>query len=150
MTVTIKPNDEEHEAWLIHEIARQMRTSFDRRVQHLGLTRSQWRVLGVLRRYPGIKQTRLAEMIEVEPITLVRLLDRMQKSGWVERRPDPQDRRANGIFLTAKVSGITKEMLSIAVALRRDWMRDFSAKEYAQLLSYLKRIKKNTVTSTKD
>jgi MarR family transcriptional regulator, transcriptional regulator for hemolysin len=142
-SISISSNDEENEALLMHEIARQMKICFDRRAQHLGLTRSQWRVLSVLRRNPGIKQTKLAECIEVEPITLVRLLDRMQKAGWIERRPDPKDRRANGIYLTPKVKAIVQEMRAIALDLRREYLRDISGKEHAQLLFCLKKIKKN-------
>jgi MarR family transcriptional regulator for hemolysin len=146
MKAAITHNDDENEALLMHEIARQMKICFDRRALHLGLTRSQWRVLSVLRRHPGINQTKLAEHIEVEPITLVRLLDRMQKAGWIERRPHPEDRRANGIFLTPKVKGIVQSMRRIALDLRQEYLHDFSKKEHAELLSYLRRIKKNTAS----
>lgn len=143
MALTLRDNDEAHELLLVHEIARQLRTCFDRRAQHLGLTRSQWRLLGILRRWPGMRQAKLAEMMEVEPITLGRLLDRMEKSGWIKRVPDPNDRRANSVVLTDKVGGILKEMRSVALDLRRETLEGFSEREYSQFLTYLQRMKRN-------
>lgn len=139
----IKDQDETNETLLLHEIARQLCTSFDRRAQHLNLTRTQWRALSILRRHPGIRQNHMAEMLEVEPITLVRLLDRMEKAGWIERRPDPKDRRANQIYLTEKVEDIVKDMRAIALNVRRNALEGFTQEEHSILISYLKRIKTN-------
>src|SRR4051812_6066760 len=115
MPPLITDNDATNEAHLIHQIARQLRVSFDRRVKHLGLTHSQWRALGMLRRHPGMSQSQLAERLEIEPITLVRLLDRMEKAGWIARQPNPRDRRANCVVLTAQAQGILKKMRPIAL-----------------------------------
>ncbi len=143
MTLELKDNDDENEALMIHELAHQIRVSFDRRVKHLGLTRSQWRVLGIIRRNPGIRQARMAYLMEIEPITLVRLLDRMQKSGWIQRRPDPVDRRANSVVLTDKAKDILSKMMPLALDVRRQALAGFTAAEYSDMLAYLRRMKNN-------
>ena len=79
--------------FLLHDVSRLLRTSFDRHARTIGLTRAQWRVLAHLSRNEGIKQVGLADILEIQPITLARLLDRLGADGWVERRPDPSDRR---------------------------------------------------------
>lgn len=145
MDLNIQEHDEQNEMVLLHEIASQIRKCFDRRVQHLGLTRSQWRVLCILRRHPGIRQIQLADMMEVEPITLVRLLDRMVKSGWIERKPHPEDRRANQIYLTGKVQGVVDEMKHISISIRQHALDGFTQEEHDVLLRYLERMKTNTV-----
>ena len=139
----IKDQDERNETLMLHELARQLRTSFNRKAQHLGLTRSQWRVLAIVRRKPGIRQAQIADMMEVEPITLVRLLDRMAKAKWIERQPDPSDRRANRIYLTDKVQGILSEMRAIALNVRAEALKGFTPEEHAELLSYLTRMRTN-------
>ena len=81
--------------YLISDAARLMRTVFDRRVRRLGLTRAQWLVLARLHRHPGASQSDLADMMEVEKASAGRMLDRLERKGWVERRSDPVDRRVN-------------------------------------------------------
>src|SRR5262245_30126935 len=87
---------------LFHETARLVRRRFEQvsRDRQLGLTRAQAALLIHLARHEGVNQVSLAEVMELEPITLVRLLDRLQAAGLVERRPDPQDRRARILYLT--------------------------------------------------
>ena len=82
------PDDEGHFGYILSDAARLMRTVFDRRVRALGLTRSQWLVLTRLHRRPGASQTELAEMLEVEKASAGRMVDRMERNGWVARRPD--------------------------------------------------------------
>jgi DNA-binding MarR family transcriptional regulator len=96
--------------FLLTETARLIRRNFDRRVQPLGLTQTQWRAIAHLKHNEGIKQATLAEILEVQPITLARLIDRMERDGWVERRPDPNDRRAVQLFLTDKVEPVVAQM----------------------------------------
>ncbi len=79
--------------FLLHDVARLLRVDADKRARLHGMTRAQWILLIWLERQPGITQKELAEIIEVEPITIARLVDRLEKSGMVERRPDPRDRR---------------------------------------------------------
>jgi MarR family transcriptional regulator for hemolysin len=84
--------------FLLHDIARLMRKIFDQRARSLGLSRAQWQLLVHLSRHEGINQSGLAEILEIENITLGRLVDRMEEAGWVERRADPGDRRARLLF----------------------------------------------------
>ncbi|WP_346426942.1 MarR family transcriptional regulator [Novosphingobium sp. PC22D] len=84
----------------ISQVARLLRRSFDERARAMGVTRPQWQVLSALRRHEGIKQGGLAEILEVEPITAGRMIDRLQEAGLVERRPDPADRRVWRLCMT--------------------------------------------------
>jgi len=78
---------------LLHDVARIMRTKFDQRARSRGMTRAQWIILARVARHPGISQSELAAICEVEPITVARLVDRLEKRGLLERRADPTDRR---------------------------------------------------------
>src|SRR5579863_9250601 len=79
--------------FLLHDVARLIRVDADKRASAHGMTRAQWGILIWLDRQPGISQKELAELLEVEPITVARLVDRLERRGMVERRPDPRDRR---------------------------------------------------------
>jgi len=91
-----------------------MRRRFDQRARHLGLTRAQWQVLAHLQRNEGINQIGLADLLDIEAITLCRTIDRMEEGGWVERRADPNDRRARLLFLTERARPFIADMRSIA------------------------------------
>ncbi|HWI28390.1 MAG TPA: MarR family transcriptional regulator [Stellaceae bacterium] len=88
--------------FLLNDIARLMRKRYEQRARPLGLTRAQWQSLAHLQRREGINQSGLAELLELEPISVARLVDRMEESGLVERRDDPADRRAHRLFLTER------------------------------------------------
>src|SRR5208282_2062369 len=88
-------------AFSLNDVARMLRTYADHKARQFGMTRAQWAVLVRLDRFEGLKQTELAEMLDLQPITLTRLLDRLCDSGLIERRSDPNDRRAKRLFLTA-------------------------------------------------
>ena len=94
--------NEDNIGTMIAQVARLMRRSFDERARGIGVTRPQWQVLSLLTRYEGINQGGLAEMLEVEPITLGRMIDRLQDAELVERRADPADRRAWRLHVTPK------------------------------------------------
>ncbi len=79
--------------FLLHDVARLLRVDADKRARSHGMTRAQWAILIRLERQPGLSQKELAELLEVEPITVARLIDRLEGAGMVERRPDPRDRR---------------------------------------------------------
>lgn len=79
--------------FLLHDVARLLRVDADKRARSHGMTRAQWAILIRLDRQPGLSQKELAELLEVEPITVARLIDRLEGAGMVERRPDPRDRR---------------------------------------------------------
>ena len=94
--------------FILNDVARLLRTTFDRRVKSLGLTRSQWWVLNHLFRNDGVTQSELADMLEIEKATLGRLLDRLEAKGWVRREADAADRRARRVFLTDEVEPALK------------------------------------------
>ena len=130
--------------FLVHDVARLLRREFDRRAGRLGLTRAQWSVIAHLRRRgEGINQAALAELVEIAPITLARLLDRMEAAGWIERRPDPVDRRARRLFLTERARAEFGGMRAMAREVRAKALAGFSAEEVAALMEALERIKAN-------
>jgi DNA-binding MarR family transcriptional regulator len=100
--------------FLISDVSRLMRRRFDERARLIGVTRAQWRTLTTLSRHEGINQGRLAELLEVEPITSCRMIDRLEEAGLVERRRDPGDRRAWLIFLTDKARPIIDQLRALA------------------------------------
>ena len=109
----------------IGETAHALRRAFDRRAATLGVTRAQWRVLVRLSRDPGLRQVDLADFLDIEPITLCRIVDRLEESELVERRRDPTDRRAWRLELTAKAAPVVEKLRSLAT--------DFSADAFAGL-----------------
>ena len=96
---------------LMHDVARMMRTRFDQRARAYGMTRAQWVVLARLARQPGITQNEMANLCEVEPITVGRLVDRLEARGLIERRMDPADRRIRRLHLLAASQPILDEIL---------------------------------------
>ena len=105
MSAVKKANDQSL-GLLIHDVARLLRYDFDKRSSNLGLTRSRWSVLARLSDRGGIQQQELAKLLDIKPITLTRHLDRLESDGLIERRNDPEDRRANRIYLTSKAIAI--------------------------------------------
>ena len=95
---------------LIYDVAQLMRRHADQRARKDGMTRAQWAVLSRLERQPDITQSDLAQQTDVEPITVGRLIDRLEAGGFVERRPDPDDRRIWRLRLTAKSGTLLKEI----------------------------------------
>jgi DNA-binding MarR family transcriptional regulator len=100
--------------FLISDVSRLMRRRFDERARQVGATRAQWRALTTLSRNEGLNQGALADLLEVEPITLCRMIDRLEESGLVERRRDPADRRAWQLFLTDKSKPILADLRGLA------------------------------------
>lgn len=133
--------DRRHIGFLIADVARLMRSSFDRRVRRMGLTRAQWLVLSRLHRHPGISQSELAEMLEVERATAGRMIDRMERRRWLVRRPDPTDRRINRLFLTAEAEAVQVEMGLIAEGLLDDAMASLDEGEREALTDMMERVK---------
>ena len=101
-------------AFLISDVARAMRRRFDERARQLGVTQAQWKVLLSLDREEGLNQGVMAERIEVEPITLCRMIDRLEDNGLVERRADPAYRRAWRIFLTDAARPVIAQLRRLA------------------------------------
>ena len=131
--------------FLLHDVSRLLRKNFDRRARALGLTRAQWRVLAHLAPRQGINQTALAEILELENITVARHIDRLEETGWVERRPDPDDRRAWHLYLTGKARPILDRMELLAVETQEEAMAGLPESERRRLLALLLSMKRNMV-----
>jgi MarR family transcriptional regulator, transcriptional regulator for hemolysin len=129
--------------FVVHDVARLLAKRFDQRAKSLGLTRAQWRALAFLAREEGINQARLAEMLEVEPITLVRLIDRMEEAGWVVRRPHPTDRRLRLLYLTEKAHAIFARMRVIGATVREEALGGLTGEEGETLIDLLLRVRAN-------
>jgi DNA-binding MarR family transcriptional regulator len=101
----------------IGETAHTLRKAFDRHAVGLGVTRAQWKVLFKLSRRPGLRQAELADMLDIEPITLSRIVDRLEEAGLVERVADPADRRAWRLHVTQKAQPLIEKLKAIAADL---------------------------------
>ena len=129
--------------FLLHDIARLMRKRFDQRARALGLSRAQWQVLVHLSRHEGINQSGLAEILEIENITLGRLIDRMEEAGWVERRPDQNDRRARLLYTTQKVAPVMERMRGLAEETRNEALAGLADAERDALIERLIHVRAN-------
>jgi MarR family transcriptional regulator for hemolysin len=129
--------------FLVHDIARLLRKRFDQRARALGLSRSQWQVLFYLARNEGTNQSGLAELLEIENITLGRLIDRLEEAGWVERRPDPNDRRARLLFMTAKVAPVMERMRALAEETRNEALDGLPPGQREHLVDVLTHVRAN-------
>jgi DNA-binding MarR family transcriptional regulator len=141
----LQENLDRNFGFILHDVARLMRHTFDRRVKELGLTRSQWWVLTHLYRNVGITQAELADVLEVERPTLGRLLDRLEANGWVRREADAVDRRAKRLFLTDEVGPAMRRMRAIAAEVRRDALSGIAAPDQEAFVDTLLAIKANLV-----
>lgn len=99
--------------FLVCDISRLVRRMFNSRARNTGLTQPQWQAMFMISHNPGLNQVSLADLLEIHPITLTQQLDRMQAAGWVERRPDPNDRRATCLFITPKGRPVLEKLRAI-------------------------------------
>jgi DNA-binding MarR family transcriptional regulator len=129
--------------FLLGDAARLLRRSFDERARALGITRPQWRVLALLKRFDGSTQVTMADMLDVEPITMGRMIDRLQNAGFIERRADPTDRRAWRIHLTATGNDKIEELKPLAKDLFGDALAGLSLKQQSELETMLNIIREN-------
>jgi DNA-binding MarR family transcriptional regulator len=135
------PEDDGYIGYMLSDVARLMRTIFDRRVRDIGLTRGQWLILTRVYRRPGVSQTELAEMLEIDRASAGRMIDRMERNGWVERRPDRGDRRINRLHLTDEARKVHAAMWAVAEATVDDALSPLSATErekYTELTAKVK------------
>lgn len=123
--------------FLMHDVARLMRRAFNRKVQETGLTEAGWRVIAHLYRQQGVNQTTLAGILEVQPISLGRLIDRMEQAGFVERRADPSDRRAVALYLTDKALPHIQILTETGANLRETATKGLSETEQERLIDML-------------
>jgi len=129
--------------FLMHEVARLLREEFTRRVEPLGLTQAQWKTLVHLSRNEGLKQAQLAEILEIRPITLTRLVDRLQAAGLVDRRSDPDDRRAQRLYLTEEAQPLIAELWATAGRVREKAMAGLPRERRELLIDTLAAMKAN-------
>jgi len=127
----------------IAETAHALRKAFDRRASALGVTRAQWKVLFRLTRYPGLRQVELADMLDVEPITLCRIVDRLEEAELVERQRDPEDRRAWRLQVTDKAKPLVERLKSLGSELVGEAFADIDRSELDQVRGVLARVREN-------
>jgi DNA-binding MarR family transcriptional regulator len=131
--------------FLVHDVARLLRKRLEQRARAagIGLSRAQWQVLANVARCEGINQAGLAAILDIEPITLVRLLDRLEAMGFVERRLDPKDRRQRNLFLTDSAWPELERVRELGAAVREEALAGLDGQSRKRLLTELGWIKSN-------
>jgi DNA-binding MarR family transcriptional regulator len=129
--------------FLLADVSRLMRQSFQKRMEGSSLTQAQARALFYVSRHEGVHQVDLAELLEVQPITLARLIDHLQTEGLVERRPDPTDRRAYQIYLTDKAVPYLNTIDEVAMDIRTDILEGLDQQQVDTLLFALRKMREN-------
>ncbi len=127
----------------LHDVARMLRTYSDQRAREVHMTRAQWAVLAKLRRAQGVKQCELADALDIAPITLARLIDKLTASGLVVRRDDAADRRANRLFLTEQAAPTLQRLDDLGEAVMARALVGLDKAAIAGLTAGLQRIKSN-------
>src|SRR5690348_12296342 len=129
--------------FLLKDTSRRYTRRFEERAQVLSLTLPQCRALLYLESNEGVSQKRLSELTELEPMTLVRILDRMEADGWVQRRFDPADRRAHTLWLTPKSRPVLEHIERLIAETRAETLQGLSSEERARLIELLGRVHAN-------
>jgi MarR family transcriptional regulator for hemolysin len=142
------PNTAREILFQLSDVARSMRTYIDQCAREHGMTRAQWGVLVRLQRQEGMTQAEMAESLEIQPISLVRLIDRLCQHGLVERRPHPRDRRANRLYLTDKGHATLARLAPLGREVTSEVLASLSAADVAELLQKLLLIKTNIRNAT--
>ena len=137
------PTLEREIAFTITDVARLLKTLADQRARQYGMTRAQWAVLFRLDRSEGLKQSELAEILDLQPITLTRLLDRLAENGLIERRADPNDRRANRLFLTPAARPLLERLSELGTNMMGTVLDGLDAKALERLLRDLELMREN-------
>jgi MarR family transcriptional regulator, transcriptional regulator for hemolysin len=146
MTSAEMNNPDRNLGFILHDAARLLRKRFEQKARGLGLTRSQWQVLAHLARHEGIHQGALAEILELEPITLVRILDRLQAAGLIERRHHATDRRLRLLYLTDEAHPILGQMRAIGAEARSEALAGVSDADRERLIETLLTMRANLTT----
>jgi DNA-binding MarR family transcriptional regulator len=132
----------------IGETAHALRKAFDRLAVGLGVTRAQWKVLFKLTRTPGLRQVELADMLDLEPITLCRIVDRLEEAGLVERSSDPEDRRAWRLHVTAKAQPLIDKLQKIGAELVEQAFTGIDPQDIETTRKVLARVRENAGRTT--
>ena len=130
-------------AFILNDVARLLRTYADHRAAQFGITRAQWVVLVRVQRSEGLNQSELAELLDLQPITLTRLLDKLCDSGLIERRPDPADRRAKRLFLTAAARPLLERLAVLGEETMANTLAGVEPEGVEQMVSKLAIVKDN-------
>jgi DNA-binding MarR family transcriptional regulator len=139
----LRPKSQPTLGFLLADISRLARREFDRRVRDLGLTRAQWLFLYYLSRQPGSSQSELADLLQMEKISVSRQAGRLERSGWIRRGDHARDARAYQLQLTPRAGRIIARLDDRAERLRQDYLQGITAPRRAALLADLVRIKAN-------
>ena len=139
----LRPNLERNLGFLLADISRMARKEFDRRVRDLGLTRAQWLFLYYLARQPGCTQSDLAELLQMEKITVSRQAKRLEQAGWIQRADHADDGRAYHLELTPRAGRVIARLDERADRLRDDYLQGLSPARRASLMADLTLIKAN-------
>lgn len=134
--------------FVMKDIGRLYVKLFETAAEHLGITFAEAKVLISLSRTPAVSQIQLAEQTLVEPMSLVRILDRMERDGWIERRPHPTDRRAHQLHLTASAEPMLGKILKVSTQLRVQSLSGFRPEERAVLIGLLERLQEQLLHMT--
>ena len=129
--------------FLLSDTSRMLRRIFNERLTHLGLTQAQWRAMAYLSRHEGLNQVSLADRLDVQPITVARLIDKLVAAQLVERRPDPNDRRAQRLFLTAQAAPVLEQIWDVADETYAVVLKGMSEAERDLLIDLLTRMQAN-------
>lgn len=129
--------------FLMSDTSRLLRRAFDERARSLGVTNAQWKMLFILARNEGQNQGFIADLLEVEPITACRMVDRMEEADLIERRRDPKDRRAWLLYLTDKSRPLIDELKACGEAMFDDVLEGVSAAEREQFIATIEKIRTN-------
>jgi MarR family transcriptional regulator, transcriptional regulator for hemolysin len=135
------PDDENYIGYSITDVARLMRTVFERRVRAVGLTRAQWLVIARVHRRPGLSQSEVADLLEIEKASAGRLIDRMEAKGWLRRQADASDRRVNRLHLTPAANRLHAAIWPLAETTVDDALGDLTVKERRALTDFMTRVK---------
>lgn len=140
----MRPRNSRREfAFLISDVARLLRNHADQRARQFGMTRAQWAVLARLESNEGLKQSELADMLDLQPITLTRLVDRLCANGLIERRADPDDRRAKRLYLTPQARPLMDRLAELGQDMMKTVLDGFDLATIERMILELSQAKEN-------
>ena len=137
------PNPAHGLTLLMHSASRLLTRRFEERTRDRELTSAQWRLLVMLKKDGAMRQARMAEALDIEPISVSRMIDRMEQSGWVERLPDPDDRRARLVRTTPRARASLERLGDVADAVYAEALHGFTPAEIATLMTLMNRLTDN-------
>ena len=132
------------------DVARLLKTYADQRARQFGISRAQWAVLIRIERTEGLKQSELAELLDLQPISLTRLLDRLADNGLIERRADPNDRRANRLYLKPAAKPLLEQLAALGTDMMGTVLKGLDEATIERMLKELGRVKSNLRTASQN